>query len=262
LRLRVFHLVPALWCMATPSVAASVSASVAAMENRVSLAVGAAYTSYGAHSLSGGGESGALPSVTLGAAMLRPAWPGIDYYAALSYRFSAGSLGTSAGGTDRAAFNSAEARLGAGLGLPDGAEIIPYLAIGYQSWNRILTAPGAGAAFYASPLAGAGTRLDMPVTNRLVVSLGAEFLALAGGTISSTMPGTSLATATMGVTPETHIELGLDSAAYGALHLFAQAWWTHFTYAGTTPSAPYGQSAPFSATDQEGVNLGIGYRFY
>jgi hypothetical protein len=60
------------------------------------------------------------------------------------------------------------------------------------------------------------------------------------------MPGVSVTSTAMGVTPEAHVELGLDSSAY----------------AGTNPAAPYGQSAPFSATIQAGVNPGIGYSFY
>lgn len=242
MRPRVLYMVPALWCLATPSLAAG--SSVAAAESYVALGAGFVHSAYSAH-LSGGDDApGFTPALTISAAALFPADAGYDYYTALSYRFSGG------GGN---VFNFAEARLGGGIPLANGAEVMPYVAIGYQGWNRTRASAGT---YYASPVAGAGARFDLPVTNRLVVSMGAEFLALAGGTVS----GENFAQTTMGITPEERVELGLDGAAYGPLHVFAQAWLSHFTYAGT--QAPAGASAPFSTTTQTGVNLGIGYSFY
>lgn len=152
MRARMFYMVPALWCLATPSLAAG--PELAAAETNVTLGAGFAQSSYSEHLTPG---SGAIPALAAGVALLLPAGGNFDYYAALSYHFSGGG---------QSAFNAAEARLGGGLPLRGGSEIIPYLAAGYQSAN--LTG-GGNAASYSSPLAGAGTKLDMPLTGRLVV---------------------------------------------------------------------------------------------
>lgn len=234
MRVRVFYMVPALWCLATPSLAAG--PAVAAAETNVTLGAGFAQSSYSEHLTQGDADSGLNPALTAGAALLLPATGNFDYYAALRYNFSGGS---------GSAANFAEARLGGGLPLAGGAEIIPYLAAGYQSSN---ITSGGNAVTYTSPLAGGGTKLDMPLTSRLVVSLGAEFLLLAGGSLATKIQGVTLSSSGLGVTPEEHVELGLDGAAYGPMHVFAQAWVTHFSAAGTNT--------------QTGVNLGIGYSFY
>lgn len=240
MRARVVYMVPALWCLATPSLAAGPDAAetqaVATAETSVTLGAGFAQSSYSEHLTPGDAGAGFTPALTADAALLLPATGNFDYYAALSYRFSGGS---------GSAVTSAEARLGAGLALAGGAEIIPYIAAGYHGWN---ISGGGNTSTYSSPLAGAGTKLDLPLTNRLVASLGAEFLLLAGGSLSTKLQGVTLSAGSPGVTPEEHVELGLDGAAYGPMHVFAKAWVTHFTAAG--------------ADTQTGVNLGIGYSFY
>ncbi len=234
MRARVFYMVPALWCLATPSLAAG--PAVAAAETNVTLGAGFAQSSYSEHLTPGDAGSGFTPALAAGAALLLPVTGNFDYYAALNTSFSGG---------DPAALSFAEARLGGGLALAGGAEIIPYLAAGYQGWN---IASGGNTSTYSSPLAGAGTKFDLPLTSRLVVSLGAEFLLLAGGSLASKIQGVTLSSSNPGVTPEEHVELGLDGAAYGPMHVFAQAWVTHFTADGPDT--------------QTGVNLGIGYSFY
>jgi hypothetical protein len=234
MRARVLYMVPALWCLATPSLAAG--PAVAAAETNVTLGAGFAQSSYSEHLTPGDAGTGFTPALTAGAALLFPATGNADYYAALSYRFS---------GASQSALNFAEARLGGGLPLAGGAEIISYIAAGYQGWT---IASNGDASTYSSPLAGAGTKFDMPLTSRLVVSLGAEFLLLAGGSLATRLQGITLASNSPGVTPEEHVELGLDGAAYGPMHVFAQAWVTHFTAAGSDTAT--------------GVNLGIGYSFY
>jgi hypothetical protein len=229
MRARVLYMVPALWCLATPSLAAG--SAVAAAETNVTLGAGFAQSSYSEHLTP---DSGFTPALTASAALLLPASGNFDYYAALSTSFS---------GNSQSVVNFAAARLGGGLALAGGAEIIPYITAGYQGWNI-----SGGASAYSSPLAGAGTKLDVPLTSRFVVSFGAEFLLLAGGSLATKLQGVTLASGSPGVNPEEHVELGLDGAAYGPMHIFAQAWVTHFYAAG--------------ADTQTGVNLGIGYSFY
>jgi hypothetical protein len=251
MRARVIFMAPLLCCVVSPAVAAR--PEIAAAETHVSLAAGFAHSAYGATGVSAR-EAGTTPEFAVSAALLLPATTPFDYYAAFDYRFSGGGLAAGGNATDQAVFNAAEARLGGGLALPGGAEIIPYFAIGYQGWNRVIGGGGGrgGESFYRSALAGAGAKLDLPVSDLLVVSLDAEFLALAGGSLAGSMRGVTLSAATR-VTPQEHVELGLDDAAYGPLHIFAQAWATHLSV--DDPQIRIGST-------QSGVNLGIGYSFY
>lgn len=229
MRARVFTLVPVLWCLASPSLAAA--PAVAAAESTVTLAGGFAATAYSTRLFPGEAERSSGADLASGIAFLHSAMGGYDGYAALAYR-----RGGLSGGN---AFNQLEARLGGGIPLGGSTEVIPYAEIGYQAWNR--DSPGAATAFYRGMLAGGGTKLDVPVSPILVVSLDTSFLALSGGN----------AAAGQAVTPAEHVVLGLDDAAYGRLHVVAQAWWSRFTY---------GQ--PSTAATQSGVNLGFGYHFY
>lgn len=218
------------WLLAAPAPAAG--PAVAAAEDQVSLGTGFAHFAYGNPA-----AAGDAADATVYAGAVLPASPSFDYYAAAAYRYSGGGASS---------LNAAQGRLGAGLPLARGAELFPYVALGYQGWSN-------GAILYHSALAGAGAKLDLPVSSRLVVSLGGQFLLLAGGGLSTSLPGVTLAAGGPGVAPQEHVELGLDGAAYGPLHLFAQAWLTHFCATTAVPG--------LDATET-GVNLGIGYSFY
>ena len=164
--------------------------------------------------------------------------------------------------TDRAVFNQVQGRLGLGLPIASGAaEAIPYLAAGYQSWNRNVSNPGIVGTdeFYSAAAVGGGLKLDIPITATIVGSGSAEMMGIFGAHVDSNSLGIGFG---MGNSAQERVSLGLDDALYGPLHLQASADLTHFNYAGSKPSdASFGLYEPTSTTTQVGVNLGVSYSF-
>ena len=250
------------------------SPAVSAAETNVNLSVGLMSSQFHENVVPGDDESGVIPGFGVGVSALFPTRPGVassvDIYSALIYNFDAGNIGYSghylvsgapASATDHAVFNRVEARLGLGFPMVGGMESIPFLAGGYQTWNRNIEAPGTSGTdeFYHSGLFGLGYKLDVPIGAGFVASGTGELLGLAGGGISS-----ANWSSTFGVTPEERVELGLDDAVFGRFHLFATAYWQHFNYSGTRPESfgyNYYLYEPFSSTTQIGANFGIGYNF-
>ena len=150
---------------------------------------------------SGDDENGNTAGFGVGASVLLPhllVFPNVDLYAALNYDFSAGNLdygghylfsGLPLQATDRAVFNRIEARFGLGFPLIGGLEPIPFIAGGYQAWNRNIENQGQIGTdeFYDSALLGGGVKLDVPLTPALVASVSAEALALIAGNVALTM---------------------------------------------------------------------------
>lgn len=253
---------------ASPAYAAG--SAVSAAENLVTVDLGFMHAQYHENMQPGDDEHGFVPALGLGASVLLPTGGWTDIYTALNYGFSAGNIGYSGhmliGGqpvnaTDHATFNQIEARIGLGFPLAGGAESIPFIAGGYQSWNRNIVSSSAGGTseFYHSGLVGMGLKLDMPLGSALVASVTGEFFGLAGGGITSNSLGFS---GGFGVTPGERVELGLDEAFSGPLHFFAHADLEHFNYAGTAQGPGSVYFEPFSTTTQFGLNIGAGYRFY
>ncbi len=248
--------------------------AVSAAETSVNLSVGMMGTQYHENVVPGDDESGVIPGFGVSVSALLPTRPGdtssVDIYSALIYNFDAGNIGYSghylvsgapASATDHAVFNQVEARLGLGFPMINGMESIPFLAAGYQAWNRNIDGPGLSGTdeFYHSGVFGMGYKLDVPIGAGFVASGTGELLGLAGGGINGTNWSGGF-----GVTPEERVELGLNAAAFGRFHLFASAYWQHFNYSGTRPESfgyNYYIYEPFSTTTQFGANFGIGYSF-
>jgi len=68
MRPRVIYMVPALWCLATPSLATS--PEMAAVENQVTLAASFAHTDYREHLFPSNAETGITPDVTASGTLL------------------------------------------------------------------------------------------------------------------------------------------------------------------------------------------------
>lgn len=217
-----------------------------------------------------------MPGLTVGASYLRPGivWPlRGDLYTSLSYQFNANNITYSGHydvtnapltATDRAVTNRLEARLGVGIPVATFLEVIPYLAAGYQSWNRNVDQSGPQPVAYSDEqytgrLAGAGVKLDAALTPTLVASADAEFLGVVGTHITylDNHLGSS-----MGASNEERLALGLDDALYGPLHVFGNGFWEHYTWSGSKPdTASYGGLEPLSVTQEFGVNVGASYAF-
>jgi hypothetical protein len=245
-------------------------AEIAAAETNLNVSVGFMHTQYSEGPPDA--ESGYTPGFTVGGSVLLPSvWTNIDLYSSLAYQFNAGNLtynghylvsGLPVTATDHAVFNHIDARLGLGLPLAGGAlEAIPFLAAGYQSWNRNVENKGVIGTdeFYSSALVGGGVKLDVPITATVVASGTAEMLGMVGNHLSADSLGIGW---NMGNSAQERISLGLDDALSGPLHLQASADWAHFNYAGSKPTAEtYGYYEPLSTTTQFGVNLGVAYSF-
>lgn len=247
--------------------------AIAAAENQLNVSGGFEHTQYHENLAIGDDESGYIPGLGLGLSLLRPlalSGAGVDVYTSVNYDFDHGNItyagharGTNAPvlGTDSASFNRVEVRIGIGLPLYGGLEAIPFLAGGYQSWNRRVSAPGSYglAENYHSGLFGLGLKFDIPVDPTLVASASGEALGMAGGGFSS-----SEFSGGFGATGQERVELGLDDRLGNRFHIFTHAFWEHFNYAGTRP-VPFGINGqiyePFSTTTQFGLNAGIGYNF-
>ncbi len=263
--------------------ARAASPAVQAAETSVYVDAGFDHTQYheNVNPISGGDdESGFMPGFGIGASALIPMHPGNagspDFYTSLNYDFNAGDIkyaghyqsGGAVDATDNAVQQRIEARIGVGFPLLGGGESIPFVAGGYQFWNRNINIQGqiGSDEFYRSGLVGAGWKFDQPIGRNFVVSVTPEFLGLVGGSISiNDLPFGGRG---FGVTPEERVELGLDDALGAHLHVFAKADWEHFNYSGTHPfyfifdGYNYGYVyEPFSTTTQFGMNVGVSYSF-
>jgi hypothetical protein len=254
-------------------------AAVLAAETTVSLTASVMHTQYHENFPGGNGddENGVTPGFSVGASALLPlpVMPfHTDLYTSIGYQFSAGNItynghyqdGTPTDAIDNAVFNRIEARIGMGFPLRGGAEVIPFLAGGYQSWNRNINQKHAIGSdeFYHSGMAGGGVKLDIPLTPQLVASATGEFLGLVGGGIA--LNGTGV-TQKFGPSAEELITLGLDYRIHGRFHIVGSAFWENFNYSGSQPQdyvigdGYYQVNEPLSVTRQFGANLGIAYSY-
>jgi len=209
----------------------------------------------------GAGVSGLIPNPILRA----------DLYTALGYDFDAGAItygghflvsGLPLTTTDNAVFNRLEARIGAGLPLNDGLEVIAFIAGGYQAWNRNIELKDEIGTdeFYRAGLMGGGIKLDYAAAPRLVLSATGEGLAVLGGGTRANELGLNFE---FGPTAEERVTLGADYAVSAPFHVFGTLDWEDFNYSGSKPSlASFGYYEPLSTTTQFGANLGVAYSFY
>lgn len=246
-----------------------ISPAVAAMETRVSLGVSVVGTQYG--EMFGGlsdQEGGVLPGFRAGASRLGDLLgvPGI--YTGVVYDFAGGGLTyhgylqggpaqilTPFTGTDRARFNTLEVRLGQAVPLTASVDLIPFAAVGYQNWYRDVA--GGYGEFYRAALAGIGVKLDIAVSDRLVVSARAEALAVLGGRASAPSLGFSGGFGTSG---EEAVNLGADWRLGNLLHLFAGLGVRHFNYGGSGLNNGYYEPSSSTLVVRSEVGVAFGFR--
>jgi hypothetical protein len=259
---------------------------VRAAETNLSIGVGVMHTQYHENAEPGSGddENGFSYGGTAGASLLAPGFlvfHNEDFYTALNFDLSAGNLnygghylvsGLPVDATDRAVFLRIEGRFGIGFPLVDGMELIPFVAGGYQSWNRNIDLKGEIGTNeqYTAGLLGGGLKLDIPVTPRIVLTGTAEGLGLFAGNVAFNNVAQSHG---LGGSAEERLSVGADYAVSSHFHVFGTADWEHFNYAGNKPtlSTYYpdcdGQGdacefyEPLSTTTQFGVNGGVAYSF-
>ena len=167
--------------------------------------------------------------------------------------------------TDNATTQRVLARLGIGFPMGQSALLTPYVAGGYQSWDRNLSA--TQKEHYQGKLIGAGLRYQYVPISRLVLSANVEGLAIIGGgtTPSGTPLADHLGNAPFETSGEEKIAINADYQLSGPWHVFGGLNFTHFNYTGGHLNSPLatqlGSFEPPSSTNLLGMDLGLAYAF-
>lgn len=167
--------------------------------------------------------------------------------------------------TDNATTQRVLVRLGMGFPIGQSALLTPYVAGGYQSWNRNLSM--IQKEHYQGKLIGAGLRYQYTPLSRLVFSANVEGLAIIGGgmTPSGTPRADQLGTASFETSGEEKIAVDMDYRLSGPWHVFGGLNFTHFNYTGGRLNSPLaihlGSFEPPSSTNLLGMDLGLAYAF-
>jgi hypothetical protein len=261
------------WMLALAAIfpAKAVSPAILATENSVQLGIAGGFGTYEENVRPQDTEAGALFGFQAGLSALRPTslsrfgWP--DLYASIGYDFSAGYLTYSGNlaerpdveysARDNSYFNAVVVRLGLGRAIAENAEIIPFIAGGYQNWYRNVAGPAGFNEFYQAGVLGAGLKIDVAATPLLVVSAAAEGLAVIGGSVVA--PSQSFE-GDFGTSAEERVSLDADYRLSDSWHAFAGLGVSHYAYSGSKPGAT-GLYEPLSTTLQVNSIVGLAYGF-
>jgi hypothetical protein len=244
--------------------------TIVAAETRVSLGFAVQGTQYDERFAgTSDRESGVLPGFAAGASRLGTLFGVAGVYTGVVYDFAGGSLdyhgyiqdGATTGlrpdtAADQARFNTVEVRLGQALPISASADLIPFVAAGYQNWYRNVGGAGGYGEFYRAAIAGFGVKLDVAISDRLVISATAEELAVIAGRAS--VPDLGFAGG-FGTSGEEAVHLGADWQLGNALHLFAGLGVRHFNYAGS--GLDNGYYEPPSSTLVVRSEVGVAFGF-
>lgn len=249
--------------------------AIVAANNEVGVAITGNLTNYQEHVTPGPAdtESGWQPGFAVKGGYMGNLFGIHNAYAAIHYARSSGNIGyrgsvqTAHGnvpyrGTDGATFNRVMGRVGKGFRItcPHEMMITPYVAGGYQTWNRSLQGPFGYTENYSAGLVGAGALFQYAVTPRFLVSGDTEILAVVGGGVTPHILNGRLGSASFGTSAEEKMTLGVDYRITGPLHAYSDVSLTHFNYTGGQLAIP-GAYEPSSSTNQFGMSLGLAYQF-
>ena len=252
-----------------------VPSAIVAANNEVGIAITGNLTNYQEDVTPGPSdtESGWQPGFAVKGSYMGNVYGIHNVYAAVHYANSFGNIGyqgmvqTARGnfpynGTDSATFNRVMARVGKGFRItcPHEMMITPYVAGGYQAWNRNLQGPFGYQENYSAGLVGAGALFQYAVTPRFLVSGDTEILAVIGGGVTPHILNGRLGSARFGTSAEEKMTLGVDYRITGPLHAYSDVSLTHFNYTGGSLAIP-GAREPLSSTNQFGMSLGLAYQF-
>ncbi len=139
--------------------------------------------------------------------------------------------------------------------------VTPYVAAGFQSWNRNLQIPvGQEVEDYSSPLAGVGAMFQYHVAPRLILSGDSEILAVTGGGMTPHITGLNLPRARFDTSGEVRVSTAVNYRFSGSWSVFGGINFTHFTYTGGSMGNT-GFYEPSSSTNQFGVDAGVRYAY-
>ncbi len=191
-------------------------------------------------------------------------------YAEINYGYSTGDItykgavGGSGGytpydGTDDMTTNRVMARLGVGFNMTSDMMVTPYIAGGYQEWNRDLKGPYGYTEDYHAGLVGLGAKFQMALSSRMIIGAKAECLAVIGGSMTPNLYNGMYGSAQFGTSGEEVAGLEADYRVVGPVHAYAGMDFTHFNYTGGALN--YGAFEPSSSTNQFSMDLGVAYSF-
>jgi hypothetical protein len=254
-----------------PSSAQAAPQAIQAAESSVRLGLTAGYGTYETDVLPQDSADGAFLGFTAGIGSLTPTafarfgWP--DLYVSVSDDFSAGWFQYRGGlpepgdttytARDDSYQNTAIVRLGLGRPFAGSAEIIPFVAGGYQNGQRDVGGPMGYGEYAQAGLLGGGLKLDVAATPLLVLSAMAEGFAVTGGTVSAPFQNFP---ESFGSNAEERVSLDADYRISNAWHAFAGIGITHYDDMGARSGGAGVYEQP-SATLQVNSMFGLAYGF-
>lgn len=250
--------------------------SIVAANNEVGLAAVGTLMNYQEHITPGPSdiESGWMPGFSMKYSLMGDYFKSMpsNLYFAVNYQFNSGNISYQGAlqdkqpydGTDSATTNRVLARLGKGFTLNHAMMLTPYIAGGYQSWNRHILGPYGYTEDYHSSLVGAGLMFQYAITPRLVSGVNVEGLAMIGGGMKPhNVPGVPpgyLGSASFGTSGQEKIAADIDYRVYQSWHLYGGLSFTHFNYTGGNLAVP-GAFEPLSSTNLFNMSAGLAYQF-
>lgn len=259
-----------------PMIPAAGANAIRQVDNGIGIAATGTLMNYQEHITPGPSdtESGWMPGFAVHFDYLTPS----NIYLHLGYSRSAGGIhydgATQAGvpvqTTDDATIQRFLGKAGYTFWLAPNMAVTPYVAAGYQWWNRDLQGIGAAKGYtedYHSPLVGAGALFQYSVMPRLVLSADAEMLAVTGGGMTPHIDDGIFGSAHFGTTGEERVGLQANYRVSGPWSVFGGLSFTHFNYTGGKLNSfqVHGEtvsgSEPFSSTNLFGLDAGVAYHF-
>ncbi len=256
--------------------------SIISANNEVGIAAVGTLMNYQEHITPGPSdtESGWMPGFAVKYSLMGDYFQSLpsNIYFAVHYQFNSGNInykgalqtGTPYDSTDNATTNRVLARLGKGFVLTDQFMLTPYLAGGYQSWNRDLKGPHGYTEDYNAGLVGAGAMLQYAASQRLVLGANLEMLAVIDGGMTAHYPISVIyaPTQSFGTSGEEKVGASADYRLDHSWHLYGGLSYTHFNYTGSSGSYLFYDSIPIatyreplSSTNLFSIDAGIAYQF-
>jgi hypothetical protein len=212
----------------TAACACAAPPAIDAAETTVRLGVSAGFTGLSGGPLRYATSGGYGLDASIGALVPNRilSWGASDIYVGVADAAVAGT----AGGASPSS-NTAIVRLGLGWPVSGAAELIPYVAGGYQGLSY-RGQPGGMAWHQGAGLLGGGLKIDVTPGPLWVVSARAEGFAVLGGTARVASQDFDMA---LGSGAEERVSLDADYRLRGAWHAFAGFGITHYASTGAGP---------------------------
>lgn len=213
-------------------------------------------------------ETGWMPGFSAKYSLMGDYFPAVEnLYFSVNYQFSSGNIAYKGGyigrpgvldSTTGETTNRVVARIGKAFSLSRNIMLTPYIAGGYQGWNRKLSS--SEVEDYSAELAGIGAKLQYALNRRMVLGVGAEWLAILGGSMTPHIAQLrDLGVASFDVSGEEKVGFNADYRISGPFHIYGGVNYTHFNYTGGLLNGGFFE--PSSTTNLLGMNLGLAYAF-